>query len=369
MASTAVPLTVAATPALRWINPHSTIPDGRMRIVTSVRSSVVRIVARVASAPVPPEELLATIGLAPDADPVRAAQERVEAEDYYDVLERATLPHDDGLPYRYGALLRPDDFSALGLGLKTADTVGDALRRLVRYIVLLSDSLEYALLDEPGGGATLTLSRPAPRRGARLANECAFAAVTTMLSEAAGRRVVPRAVTFSHPRPASITEAHSYFGCPVTFDAPRNALELEAATLAIRGRLADQGLSSFLIAHLEDLRSREGERSLVDAVHATITDLLPDGPPTRAVIARRLGMSERTLHRRLAEQGETYQSLTARARREGAEALLADSRHSLAEVAFLTGFSDQSAFQRAFKGWTGQTPASFRNGAAGTAKR
>ncbi len=331
--------------------------------MSSVRSSVVRVIARVASAPATPAELLATVGLAADAAPDQAARERVEADDYYGFLERATLASDDGLPYRYGASVRADDLSALGLGLKTAETLRDALRRLVRYIVLLSDSLEYALVDGPDGVTALTLSRPAHRRGARLANECAFAAVMTALGEAAGRRVVPRAVTFTHPRPASIVEAHSYFGCPVTFDAPRNAIEFGASTLAMRGRLADQGLSAFLVAHLEELRAQQEERSLVDSVHATITDLLPDGPPKKSVIARRLGMSERTLHRRLAEHGATYQSLTARARREGAEALLADSRHSLAEIAFLTGFSDQSSFQRAFKAWTGRTPASFRSDA------
>lgn len=335
--------------------------------MSSVRSSVVRVVARVASAPLSPDELLASIGLSPDADPHQASREQVAADDYYRFLERAALPDDAGLPYRYGAELRADDFSALGLGLKTADTLRDALRRLVRYIVLLSDSLEYALLDEPDDVTVLTLTRPAHRRGARMANECALAAVMAMLGEAAGRRVVPRAVSFGHPRPDSIAEAHSYFGCPVRYDAHRDAVEFSADTLAMRCRLADQGLSSLLLAHLEQLRSEQAERSLVDSVHATITDLLPDGPPKKSVIARRLGISERTLHRRLAEEGETYQSLTTRARRQAAETLLADSRHSLAEVAFLTGFADQSSFQRAFKSWTRQTPLSYRSNAADSA--
>ncbi|TGN63049.1 AraC family transcriptional regulator [Nocardioides eburneiflavus] len=305
-------------------------------------------------------ELLASIGLTADVDPMRASQEEVAAEDYYDFLERAALPDDHGLPYRYADELRLDDFSALGLSLKTAQTLRDALRRLVRYILLLSDTLEYDLVDRHDGVATLTLTRPASRRGARLANECALAAVVGVMSEASGSRVVPRAVSFTHPRPASIAEAHSWFGCPVTYEGRRNALEFDAATLAVPARLADQGLSSFLLAHLEQLRSEQAERTLVDVVHASITDLLPDGLPTKSVIARRVGMSERTLHRRLAAEGETFQSLTTRARREAAEALLTDSRHSLAEVAFLVGFSDQSSFQRAFRGWTGQTPRSFR---------
>ncbi len=333
--------------------------------MSSVRSSVVRVIARVASAPEGPEELLASIGLGPVADPLEASRELVSESAYYDLIERATLPDDHGLPYRYAELLHPDDFSALGIGLKTAPTLRESLHRLVHYILLLSDTLEYSLVDEPGEVTTLLLVRPAHRRGAQLANECALAAVVTMLREAAGRRVVPRSVSFAHPRRESITEAHSFFGCPVTFDAGRNALSLDASVLSTRARLADQGLSTFLVAHLEQLRSEQAERSLVDSVHATITDLLPDGLPKKAVIARRLGLSERTLHRRLAEEGESFQSLTTRARREAAEVLLADSRHSLAEVAFLTGFADQSSFQRAFKGWTGQTPLAFRESAAG----
>ncbi|KHL16089.1 UNVERIFIED_CONTAM: hypothetical protein LK11_18015 [Mumia flava] len=321
------------------------------------------MIARVASAPETPEALLRSVGLGVGGTPLDASKESVEAEAYYAFLERATLPDDHGLPYRYAETLHPDDFSALGLGLKTAETLRDSLRRLVRYVLLLSDTLEYTLESAPDGGATLGLIRPHHRRGAALANECALAAVTSVLREAAGKRVTPTAVSFCHDRPDSIAEAHAFFGCPVRYGAHRNALELDARTLATPATLADQGLSTFLLAHLEELRSEQAERSLVESVHATITDLLPDGVPKRSVIARRLGMSERTLHRRLAEHGESYQSIAVLARREAAEALLADDRHSLAEVAFLTGFGDQSSFQRAFKTWTGQTPLTFREAA------
>ena len=332
--------------------------------MSSVRSPVVRVIARVASAPDGAEALLESVGLSPTTDPAAAMNERVDEEAYYAFLERATLPDDDGLPYRYAEALHPDDFSALGLALKTADTLRDSLRRLVRYILLLSDTLEYELRDRPDGGATLVLIRPHHRRGAALANECALGAVVQMLRVAADKRVTPTAVSFCHDRPASITEAHSFFGCPVRYDERANGIEIDARTLETRAKLADAGLSAFLVAQLEQLRSGEEERSLVSQVHATITDLLPDGAPTKAVIARRLGMSERTLHRRLAEHEETFASITSRARRDAAEALLGDDRHTLAEVAFLTGFSDQSSFQRAFKGWTGETPRAFRSSAS-----
>lgn len=328
--------------------------------MSTVRSSVLRVVARVASGPDDAEALLESVGLSPRAGPETAARESVEAEVYYGFLERATAADDNGLPYRYAEELHADEFSALGLALKTAGTLRAALQRLVRYILLLSDTLEYELVEEPGGAAVLVLSRPHHRRGARLANECALAAVTSVLREAAGRRVTPTGVTFRHERPVSITEAHSFFGCPVRFGAERNAIEWDEPTLSLRARLADRGLSAFLLAHLEQLRAAQAERSLPASVRAAVTDLLPDGLPKKATVARRLGMSERTLHRRLSENGESFQSIVRRSRLETAEGLLSSDLHSLAEVAFLIGFADQSAFQRAFKSWTGQTPATFR---------
>ena len=71
-------------------------------------------------------------------------------------------------------------------------------------------------------------------------------------------------------------------------------------------------------------------------------------------------MSERTLQRRLAEQGESFQALTDQARHAAAASLLRSQAYSVVEVAFITGFADQSAFTRAFKRWTGETPAAFR---------
>lgn len=335
--------------------------------MSTIRSSVLRVVARVASSTDDPEALLRSVGLTARADPAAASRESVSAEAYYDLLERAALPDDHGLPYRYAEELHPDELSALGLALKTAPTLRGSLQRLVRYILLLSDTLEYELVDEAGGATVLVLTRSHHRRGAQLANECALAAVTTVMRDAAGARVTPTAVEFRHERPGSITEAHSFFGCPVRFGAERNVTRWDDRTLATRARLADQGLSSFLLDHLEQLRAEHLDRSLAATVHATVTDLLPGGLPKKASVARRMGMSERTLHRRLAEEGESFQSIVRRSRHEAAEALLATNRHSLAEVAFLTGFSDQSTFQRAFKSWTGRTPATFRAEAIGRA--
>jgi AraC-like DNA-binding protein len=273
-------------------------------------------------------------------------------------------PEDHGLPFRYAEALHPDDLGALGLALKTAPTVADALRRLVRYILVLSDTLEYELLDRPWGQAFTLNGRPHHRRGASLANECALAAVTSALRQSVGMPLAPREVTFRHAAPSTDRFHREFFGCAVAFQAPLDALHLSSEQLSQRTLLADEGLSAYLLAQLDDLRAQRSERSLVAAVRGAVADSLPDGQPSRSQIARRLGMSERTLHRRLADDGESFQTLATQARREAAESLLGSQHHNLVDVAFLTGFSDQTAFTRAFKRWTGMTPASYREARA-----
>lgn len=331
--------------------------------MTVVSGAFARRIVSVARGPESPETLLAGVGLAPGAPGLDAAREVVDAEAFYELIERATGESDGDLPFRYAAALHPDDLGALGLAIKTANTVRDALQRLVRYILVLTDSLEYELRDD-GDGAVLVLSRPDHRRGAQIANVCALAAVISVLREIAISSVAPVEVAFRHPRPRSADGYEAFFGCPVRFGVDINGLHLDAQSLGIRTRLADEGLSAFLLAQLEDLRREQPDRSLVTQVRSAVADSLPDGLPRRGLIARRLGMSERTLHRRLAEHGQTYQSIANRARQEAAESLLVNGNHALAEVAFLTGFADQSAFQRAFKSWTGQTPLTFRESAS-----
>lgn len=327
--------------------------------MSAVGGPVIRRIVQVSSGPDSREDLLASIGLSPDVDPGDWMRETVDEDAYYELLERATATDDFGLPFRYASTVQVDDFGALGLALKTANTLRDALLRLVRYILVLSDTLEYELHDEVGGGV-FVMSRPGHRRGAQLANECALAAVTSFLRQVTDSKVTPVAVSFRHHRPPSDEPHRSYFGCPIRFEDRVNALHLSSETLETRTRLADEGLSAFILATLDGLKEEKAERPLEAQVYSAVTDSLPDGRPRKSQIARRLGMSERTLHRRLAERGQTFQAITGRAQREAAESLLVNGDNSLAEVAFLTGFSDQSAFTRAFKGWTGQTPLRFR---------
>lgn len=335
----------------------------------SVGTPVIRRIVQVGRGPERPEDLLASVGIHADAPVSSWAGESVDAEAYYGLIERVAGAEDHALPFRYAEALQADDFGALGLAMKTAQTLGATLQRLMRYILVLSDTLEYALVDEPGGQRFELNGRPHHRRGAALANECALAAVVSMLRQAAGAHVRPDAVSFRHPRPPTVAPHQAFFGCDVAFDAAHDAIHLSAAVIAQQPRLADAGLSAYLLARLDELRARAADRSLVAQVRGAVADALPDGQPSKTWVARRLGMSERTLHRRLADEGASFQAIATQVRREAAEALLVTTDHPLADVAFLTGFADQSAFTRAFKRWTGLTPTAYRVAGARTTDR
>jgi AraC-like DNA-binding protein len=126
-------------------------------------------------------------------------------------------------------------------------------------------------------------------------------------------------------------------------------------------KLGDASISKFFETHLEvELAKMEDDNSLDRKVRIQVSKSLSEGVPALSDIAGRLGMSGRTLQRRLAGLGFSYQDLVDESRRQLAKRLLQQTEFSLFEVAFMTGFSEQSAFTRAFKRWAGQTPRSFR---------
>ncbi|MEO0373698.1 MAG: AraC family transcriptional regulator ligand-binding domain-containing protein [Cyanobacteria bacterium P01_A01_bin.17] len=308
-----------------------------------------------------PAGLLASVGLPAETDAAAATQQMVAASAFYDLIDRLGVDNDAEFPFRYAVSADPDDFGALGLALKTAETLRGTLERLIRYFLLLTDTANYEFQDH-AEGAWFVFYRPVPDRSAvRIANECALAAVVSLLRRASKSPVSPISVSFTHQRLTTTDSHRRYFGCSVSFEAEQNALLLSHELLDTKSALGDEGLSRFLLAHLDhDLQNVQQSRSLETQVKQTLADALSDGVPKIAQVARRLGMSERTLHRRLADCDRTFQTLVDETRHDVAESLLKHTDYSLADIAFLSGFAEQSSFQRAFKRWFQQTPAAFR---------
>lgn len=331
-----------------------------------ISSLFVHKVVDVAMAATPQDDarrrsLFGAVALDPDAplDP------RLMVEDtaYYALCERVVRedPQGASVTLRIGGSMRCDDYGAFGLAWKTAVDLRSSYQRAERYGVVLTSVSRYALISE-SGRHFLELRRAGERRlGMRLSNEQTIAALTQISREVSGPGFRPEAVHFRHSAPNNVDSHERWFGCPVHFDAQRDALQVSETALATPNQLGDASVSDFFEAHLQKtLGDLIEDSALAQRVRIEVSQSLSDGVPTLSEIAASLGMSGRTLQRRLSEQGHAFQDLVDAARRELAERLLRDTDYALAEIAFLTGFSEQSAFTRAFKRWAGQTPRSFR---------
>ena len=327
-----------------------------MGVVTSLFA---RKMIRAAGDGVDQGALLRSIGLDLEgADPKTMIADTA----YYDLLERIAAATDvTDLPLKAGASMLCDDYGALGLAFKAAPTLLGSFSRVARYARLWTSVVEYELCPAQGGTWFLLHRAGARRLGLRLSNEATLASAVAISREVSHDGFVPLEVHIRHPAPAKTALHERYFGCPVMFGSDCDGLLISEAALARPNRLGDEGITRFLVGHLDaELETLTHDRPLEEQTKDVIARSLSEGPPAMETVARRLGMSVRSLHRRLKAGGQSFQTLTQDTRRELAEGLLRDERYSLAEIAFLTGFSEQSAFSRAFKRWAGTTPATYR---------
>ncbi|MCG8468824.1 MAG: AraC family transcriptional regulator [Gemmatimonadetes bacterium] len=318
-----------------------------------------KVVAAVA-ADVDEDALLASVGLEPGAvDPAVMLKDT----DYYDFFERAAVA--DGnprtFPLRVGASMRCDEYGPFGLAWKSAPTLRDSFDRAERYALVLTSVALYEV-EETRGGAFMHLHREGRRTlGMRLSNEATLASIVAISRQVASEPFRPEAVYFKHAAPSSTEDHEAYFESPVHFGSDKDALFVSDGSLRTPNRLGDESIATFFDAHLsEEVDKLDDTIPFERLVRDQISTSLSGGAPALSDVARRMSMSARTLQRRLSKEGHTYQALVEESRRRLATQLLEHTDASLAEISFMTGFSDQSAFTRAFRRWAGQTPRSFR---------
>lgn len=326
-----------------------------------ITSLFVRKVLSEADASVDREALLRAVGIVPASldDPATM----VPDNEYYAFLERLAVLDANGttIPLRAGAAMRCDDYGAFGLAWKSAINLRGSYDRAQRYARVLTNVSTYEI-EASEDGAFMNLHRVGERRlGMRLSNEASIASLASLSRQVSTEAFNPIGVYFKHAAPKSTADHEHYFGCPVEFESNRDALLLSNETLQTPNRLGDESISRFFDSHLETEISRfADDSSLERRVRVEVSKSLCEGVPTISAVAQHFSMSGRTLQRRLSEQGYSYKAMVDEVRRQLADRLLKQTSYSLAEVAFMTGFSEQSAFNRAFKRWQGQTPRSFR---------
>ncbi|MEL6657445.1 MAG: AraC family transcriptional regulator ligand-binding domain-containing protein [Bacteroidota bacterium] len=285
----------------------------------------------------------------------------VPADQFFALHEKLDDLLGPGFSIRVGQEMKMDDYGLLGLSWKTCSQAKEIFERSERYFMLLSNTYVFKV-EEQHDYSNIMLFRPAHRRGVELSNEATFSATVVVLQAMTASDIAPVKVSFQHGPPADLTDYQRAFQCPILFNQSQNFLSYRSADLEIRTAKADASINRFLVERVEEeTKGIEVIASRIVAdVEKLIRDALPSGIPSIARLSKHMGMSNRTLTRRLAESQLTFRDLIKKAQVDIANDLLRNTDSTMAEIAFQTGFSEQSAFSRAYKRWTGQSPAEFR---------
>ncbi|HEU4408009.1 MAG TPA: AraC family transcriptional regulator [Polyangiaceae bacterium] len=305
--------------------------------------------------------MLRALGVAPGAldDP----DTRLPFEGFARAWELAADALGEGAaPFAVARVLRLEAYGVLGFASLTAPTAREAIERFCRFHRLCTNAAALTLEAPPGRPAYLWWDRgPETGRGFRLIDESVLVNSVAHLRQGVGEGMTPLRVWFRHPAPDDLGPYRRFFGAPVEFGAPRCGLALEASLLDAPLPGANAAMADYFRREIE---GRLAHERAGDSFAARVSDVLarelPSGEPSCALVAQRLALSERTLRRRLAEEGTSLRELLDRVRRQRAEALLREGGASVGEAAFLLGFSDASTFSRAYRRWHGVAPARHR---------
>ena len=299
-------------------------------------------------------------GLAPDAfDPL---PESLPARSYIALLDAgARLANDPFFGLHVGEKVGPATYSAYGMLLLACDSFGHALQLTERYESLAHD-LGHSQLTPEGAQAHYEWISHYPDATRHLV-ESVFAGIRVFGSWLAGRPLVPLALAFRHPDPGhGNAEYRRVLGVAPAFDAPHHRATVDAALLAMPLSNADTSVYPILLQHAERLLAERAarEQPIVARVRAALLARLAGGKARLAPVAAELGLSPRTLQRKLAEAGSSYQQVLDGLRFRLAQDYLRRRELGLVDIAFLLGFQEQSAFTHAFREWSGMNPGAWR---------
>jgi AraC-like DNA-binding protein len=277
-----------------------------------------------------------------------------------DMIDRAAAALRD--PALGVSLARRIPLGALGpldYGLITAASLREGLERTSRHYAVVTDRVKASVIEAPPR-ATVVLERAPGVRHSRHWIEFSIALIAARVRATAGPEFVAESVALQHGPPDGGQATHDeFFGVPVRFDAARDEISFAIEWLDRPLRTAVAALADVLELHLRALQAPAADPFL-DRLREALGALLDQGDISLQRAAVQLAMSTRTLQRELQRRGTSHQEVLDGLRRDRALRLLEDPGNTVASVADALGFSEPSAFFRAFRRWTGTSPSAAR---------
>jgi AraC-like DNA-binding protein len=321
-------------------------------------------IERLKSAGVPVEPLLKRAGLTPEA--IADPEERLSVRSQIMLLDQAAIAlKDHCLGFTLARDHDPREIGLLYYVMASSQTLGDGLKRVARYSQITNEALVFRYRE----GNTLVISLSysgVPRHSDRHQIEFCMFGVLRICRMLTAQNLVPQQFSIAHHRSGTNSEMARFVGTTVQFGAGADEFVLNANAGELPLIHADAYLNNLLLKCCEAALAvrRDNTSQLRIKVENAISSLLPHGRVLVEDVARNLGMSKRTLARKLADEGLSFTEILQQLRRDLAVRYLDDRKLHISKIAWLLGFTEVSAFTHTFKRWTGSTPSETRTAAA-----
>lgn len=254
----------------------------------------------------------------------------------------------------------PSQTGALGYAWLASSTLRRAFKRVTRYIHVVTEDLDIDIADTPAG-LKISLNFGGSVFHLDQHHELILSILMHMCRFNYGDKLVATEIKIAHSEPECSEKTRDYFRCDIQFDANQSSLTISRADADLVLSSANKQIAlmndEILMKYLIDIKRGD----IVQQVKSIILENLPDGHVTDKLVASELNLSERSMQRRLQEKQTTFRYLLDSVREMVAKQYIKNPLNRMSDIAFLLGFSEQSAFSRAFKKWTGKSPVEYRN--------
>lgn len=259
-----------------------------------------------------------------------------------------------------GRVVRPASFHVVGYVLMSSPTLANGFERLVRYQRIIAEGADVMFRRLPDCYLLILTVHGDLLPPTRQSAEASLATALALCGWLTGRVLEPMKVLIQGDAPVDLSPYHEAFHGPLEFNAAHDALMFRHEDLDAPLPTANAAMAALHDRFAGEYLARFAQTQVTHKARQALCRMLPDGEPKREQVALSLHLSQRTLQRRLQEEGTSFQALLDQTRRQLAEQYLGQPRMTLLEIAYLLGFADPSNFFRAFRRWFDVTPGEYR---------
>ena len=276
-------------------------------------------------------------------------------------IEAGVVTDNENVGFESAKYYSPLDLNALGVAFLSSSTLIEAFQRLLRYESVVNSNLVFSITESNDRIDLINAVPDVIGEAVRITEDSRTAVLVDLCRLGLDKSLDPVEVDFTYPEPKSTGDHFGLFRCPVKFSQPVSRISFAIADAKRPFTAANRELAVSGDNILEGMMNELKSSGIISKVKRAIIENLPSGTPSEEEIARQVFVSSRTLQRKLADENTSFRTLLLEVRRKLAERYIADKTMPLVEISYMLGFSETSSFSRAFKQWTGATPATFRS--------